>query len=220
MKMWMHKKVILICLMVINITWAASASCDADSMENRARNFIDGMGKKVIGILEDYQKKKISNKEKNQQLREIIVQSVDFKRVGLSAIGKYRRQVPRETIARYLKAFEKAVTRTYLNKFGEYNDDNLVVVAAFSTDIGRSKGVIVKSELRRKNGPKVTLVWVVIERNHEMVIIDLKVEGASMLRTYQQEYLGIIGSGKNPKEGMKMLTDNLENNNTKWDNPS
>jgi|GEM_PF-6608674 len=215
--LWFYKKIVFVCLLGINLTLSANASCDSSSLDNDAKNFIDGMGKDVIEILDQYQKGKISSKEKNQQLRNIIIKAVDFKRVGLSAIGRYKRQVKKETVERYLTAFQKAVTRTYLNKFGEYNDDNLVVVSSVLTDIGRSKGVIVKSELRRKNGPKVTLIWIVVKKNNQMVVIDLKVEGASMLRTYQQEYLSIIGNGKNAEEGMKMLIENLERNNTKWD---
>ncbi len=215
--LWFYKKIIFVCVLGINLTLSANASCDSSSLDTEARDFVDSMGKDVIAILDQYQKGKISNKEKNQQLRDIIIKAVDFKRVGLSAIGRYKRQVKKATVERYLEAFQKAVTRTYLNKFGEYNDDNLVVVSSILTDIGRSKGVIVKSELRRKSGPKVTLTWIVVKKDNQMIIIDLKVEGASMLRTYQQEYLSIISKGKNPEEGMKILIDNLESNNTKWD---
>lgn len=215
---YLRNQFVFIFSILMTFSWLSSASCSAGSLEENASNLIQSLGDEAIQILKEYEHKEISAQEKTKRLRSMIVKKVDFQRIGLSSLGKYRRQLPKDLIEKFLQAFEKAVTRTYLEKFEGYNDDNLVVVSAILTDIGRSKGVIVKSELRRKTGPKVSLVWIVRQKKDgKITVVDLHVGGASLLQSYSQQHQVIIGRAKNPRAGIKELTDILNSNNAKWE---
>ncbi len=214
---YLRNQFVFVFSILMTFSWLSSASCSAGILEENASNLIQNLGDEAIQILKEYEHKKISAQEKTKRLRSMIVKKVDFQRIGLSSLGKYRRQLPKDLIEKFIQAFEKAVTRTYLEKFEEYNDEHFKVSRSSEMDIGRAKGVIVQSALVRKTGPKVSLVWIVRQKKDGLIIADLKVEGASMLQSYRQQHQGIIGRAKNPIEGIKELTDILNSNNAKWE---
>jgi ABC-type transporter MlaC component len=213
---YFSKRLILIAFILINTTWLASASCEAN-LEVRAKDFIQGLGDQAIQILEQYENQKISREEKKQQLRKMILKSIDFERIGRSSLGVYKRRLSETSIKEFLTVFENAITRTYLQKFEEYNDDRFAVQRSSVGGNGKKQRIIVQSKLIRKNGPEVSLVWVVVEKDGQLVVIDLQVERASMLITYQQQYQSIISKGTTPEQGIKKLIQELQKNNATWE---
>lgn len=136
----------------------------------------------------------ISLEEREQEFRRILREGFALRYIGLLVLGKHRRTATPEEIAEYQLYFSEFLLKKYSALLGGYAGETFVVLG--SRPSGR-RDVLVKSEIRRRAGSSIPTEWRVRRFREDLKIIDIKVEGISMVQSQREEFNAIL-----TREGM------------------
>lgn len=138
----------------------------------------------------------ISLEAREAEFRQILREGVALRYIGLLVLGKHRRTATAEELAEYQLYFSEFILKKYSALLGGYAGETFVVLG--SRPSGK-RDVLVKSEIRR-SGPSISLEWRVRRFGENLQIIDIKIEGVSMVQSQREEFNAIL-----TREGMSGL---------------
>ena len=114
----------------------------------------------------------------------------DLDYMGRSTLDTHWNQATPEQRQRFLNVVASAEARSYSQRFGQYAGQTLTVSRVNSRGNGVS---LVESKLDQSNGEPVAIQWEVHNDGGQGPrIVDVKVEGVSMLLTRRSEYNSYI----------------------------
>jgi len=176
-------------------------STNAATPGEEAENFMRDLAVTGIELMEqgDYTKA-----EREQEFRKIVRGGFALEAIGKFVVGRYWRKMTAEQQAEYQELFSEWLLKTYAIRLGGYSGQRLEIVKS-SENESRYKDVIVTTRVVRVNGrPPINADWRVRKFGEEYKIIDVAVEGASMVTTQRKEFESVIR-----KVGVTGLIDNL-----------
>ncbi len=169
---------------------AVAQKAQADTEE-----FIASLGDRALQVLVvDSQ----SETEREDAFRELLSEGFDLRLIGRYALGRYWRRATAEQRSEYAKLFEDFIVETYVARLGEYSGETLSVVSSRPDD----QDTIVTSEIVREGRPPIRVDWRVRRGEGEPKIIDVVVEGVSMLLTQRDEFASVIQRSGGNVEGL------------------
>jgi phospholipid transport system substrate-binding protein len=179
-------------LTLVGVMAVATALC-ARPAAARAANpevavtFVTELTTEAINILRQAEANDIE--EQKDMFRDILHQGFDFNAIGRLILGRHWRTASKEQRADYLRLFPEYVLRTYSSMLGGYTDERF--------EIGRAKPVgkadmMVDSRIVGLEGPPVVVNWRVRVINEQYKVIDVSVEGVSMILTKRSEFSSVI----------------------------
>jgi phospholipid transport system substrate-binding protein len=136
----------------------------------------------------------VSLEERETEFRRILSEGFALRYIGLLVLGKHRRTASPEEIAEYQSYFGEFILKKYSALLGGYAGETFVVLG--SRPSGR-RDILVKSEIRRRAGSPIPTQWRVRRFSGDLKIIDIKVEGISMVQSQREEFNAIL-----TREGM------------------
>lgn len=139
----------------------------------------------------------VSLEVREEEFRRILRDGFALRYIGLLVLGKHRRTATPEEIAEYQLYFGEFVLKKYSALLGGYAGETFVVLG--SRPSGR-RDVLVKSEIRRSRGSSIPTEWRVRRFAEALKIIDIKIEGVSMVQSQREEFNAIL-----TREGMDGL---------------
>lgn len=157
--------------------------------ENTARNYIVSLSKRLDVIL-DHSKTPSLN-ERKAHLRHLFQENFAIPQIAQFIVNRHWREMSPKEKEDYLKAFKTFVLYKYADQVvtipltGHYRVANAQAV-------GNGKHFIVNTIIDTGNSQSVTLGWRVAMLNGRPQIIDILVEGLSMLQTEQDSFGSII----------------------------
>ena len=110
--------------------------------------------------------------------------------VGRFALGRYWRQASREQKNDYIKLFGQFVVQTYASKLGGYSGEALKILS--ETPLKNKIDVLVNTRIERPSGPPIKVAWRVRSRDKVRRIIDVMVEGVSMVITQREQFAAVV----------------------------
>ena len=151
--------------------------------------FIEDLGKRAIILLSD---KKATLTEQRTGFRALLREGFATRAIGYFVIGKYRRGTSRETVNEFVKTFENYVIELYSSQFKNYSGETFKVIRVIKTN--RPSDSIVITNILRDGGKKIFKIAFQIRQrpNKPSKIIDLKIEGVSMILAQREEFTGFI----------------------------
>ena len=169
----------------------------SDENIGKSKLFVEKLGKQVV--------EKVSNTEITEQER-----YNNFKTLYLSSFDNY--YISRFVLGRYWKTIDKGIQKQFVNSFNNY------IVATYAPKFKGWEGTFkaveslfennyynVKMDILNKDGPTLKMMWkIYINKNEEFKILDVNIDGVSMLVTQRAEFLSVI---KNHPNGVKGLID-------------
>ncbi len=162
----------------------SSGSALAASPE-AARSLVQNVSNQVINLITQPG----AAESKAPQLKVIMQQNIDMRRVAGFALGRFARGTSPAQRDRYVQVYSDYVSRVYANRFSEYGGETITVTNA--QDVGR-KGIYVNSTVNA-NGQKINIGWQVREnRSGELKIVDINVDGLSMAESQRSEFTRMI----------------------------
>jgi len=169
---------------------AVAQKAQADTEE-----FIASLGDRALQVLVvDSQ----SETEREDAFRELLSEGFDLRLIGRYALGRYWRRATAEQRSEYAKLFEDFIVETYVARLGEYSGETLTVVSSHPDD----QDTTVTSEIVREGRPPIRVDWRVRRGEGEPKIIDVVVEGVSMLLTQRDEFASVIQRSGGNVEGL------------------
>jgi phospholipid transport system substrate-binding protein len=168
----------------------------AAAQESAAGNFVRSLGDQVIQALknEPYENRK-------QKLHDIFTAAFDVDTMAKFAAGTYWRRADPGQQQEYLKLFGDYVATLYANKFGDYAGQEFKVTGQRASG---DNDVAVESTIVQANKPPVKVDFRVRQARAGFKIVDVYVEGISLLITKRDEFTTVLS-----REGMTGLLSRL-----------
>ena len=167
------------------------------------KDFVNELVNDAITKLAD---KNSNNDQKTDYIKEIALENVDIKALGLYTLGELRKSSNEEDISTYQKAFEKYFLKSLTSRLSDYSSSKFEILGE---DKKSANYTIISSKISPENGgPEIKIDWRIYTKNPEKPLIrDLIVEGLSLARTQKEEFASILSSNNND---IKILIFKLE----------
>jgi phospholipid transport system substrate-binding protein len=152
----------------------------AQSPAERAEHFVKQAGDRLVGVVNST----APQKQKRQELTQIIDQIVDVDEVARFALGRFWRQASPEQQKRYLELFHQVLVSNISAKLGEYRGVYFTVGRVEPFGENESVSTIVY----RPNNPPTNVNWIISNPSTQPKIIDVVAEGTSLRMTQRSDY--------------------------------
>ena len=169
------------------MVWRPSAARAETACE-----FVAHLGESAIEVLAD---QRLSERARVEHFYSLLEEGFDFPLIGRFVLGVHWRRATAIQQVEYAALFEQYLVNTYASRLGSYGGETLHVKDERSD---RSKDTIVSSEIVRKKGPVIKVDWRVRGDAGAYKVIDVIVEGISLVITQRDEFSSVIrrkGSG-------------------------
>lgn len=154
-----------------------------------AKRFIQNVADRGLSFLSN---EDLSFDERKKEFRSLLVDSFDIKTIARFSIGRYWRKATREERAEYLELFQEMIIQVYSSRFDEYSGQDLKVTNARPEG---TKDAIVMTRIVSENSSDVLVRWRVRFSDNEYQIVDVIIEGVSMLVTQRSDFAAVIQRG-------------------------
>ena len=171
--------------------------------EKDAVSYVTEIGFQAINIL----KTPIEDIVTREKLfREMFNSKFDKKLIHRAVLGKAAKGVTKEELSRFGKAFDEHIIKIYASQLGVYSDQLFVVDKIIKRD---RKDTIVLSHIEHATAPPLRIDWRLRDRGKGPKIIDIAIEGVSLLATKRADFSSTIKKG-----GIHLLINDLEEKNS------
>jgi phospholipid transport system substrate-binding protein len=127
--------------------------------------------------------------QRQAAIQSVLQSKFDLPYMGQFTLGANWNKATEAQRTRFLKAVETAEARAYSERFGQYGGQTLQVGRVVSRPSG---AFIVDSKLSQSNGQPIKLDWEVRNGAQGLRIVDVKVEGVSMIQTRKADFASYI----------------------------
>jgi len=172
--------------------------------ENIAVKYIENVGQQAINIL----KTPIEDLQTRELLFEKMLNNhFDRKLIHRAVLGKASKGASESELIRFGKAFDKHIVKVYASQLGVYSNQLFIIDKAFKKG---KKDTIVSSHIEHETAPPLRIDWRLRDRGEGTKIIDIAIEGVSLLATKRADFGASIKKG-----GLHSLIIDLETKNAK-----
>ena len=159
----------------------------ADEFSDGAKKFIEVLTEEAISTLTG---KDLSRNERADRFRALMLKSVAIKGIAKFVLGRHWRRATMSEKKEYLQLFEDLLVATYAYRFEKYSGEKLLVKKA---EVRGERDALVHTTMVRVDGSKALKVaWRVRRKDGKYKIIDIMVEGLSMVMTQKSEFSSFI----------------------------
>jgi phospholipid transport system substrate-binding protein len=149
--------------------------------------FVRDLAGELLATLRD---RSLSTAERLRRVDRLVDRSFAFERIAKIALGRYWKVASERERAEFSALFKAAVLASYSRRFNEYAEHELRVAAAAPAGEQAS----VESYLEGGRAP-VRLDWRLAPTDGGWRVLDVTVEGVSLLVTYRNEFATVIEQG-------------------------
>ena len=163
--------------------------CNLFSFQKLYADRVVDSQKLVAGLYNDLvatSMKEMSVKEQKKELEKLFQKYVDIPIIARAVLGKSWREANTDQRTLFVDAFKNYVSDKYGRQFSEFKGTKLEIVK--SRDTLTKAGVLVSTVVVVPGNPSLKVVWQVSDGSGSLKLIDLRVEGISMLSTERQEF--------------------------------
>ncbi len=160
--------------------------------------FVQELGDKVIGLLQQEQ----SPAERREDFRRLLTENFDLRKVSRAVLGLYSRRATDEQLKRYRIVYVDYVIAIYSGLFEKYAGETITVIGSVPVSDG---DMLVQSQINQPNGPPTVLAFRVRGSENGFKVLDVMVEGISMLVTQRSDFASVIR-----REGIDGFLDRMQ----------
>jgi phospholipid transport system substrate-binding protein len=121
----------------------------------------------------------------------VLETNFDLNYMARSSLGRHWNQATSEQRERFLKVFASAEAHAYARRFGQYGGQKLTVDRAAPMTRGDDVS-IVNSKLTQTDAEPIAIQWEVRSDGQRVRIVDVRIEGVSMVVTRRAEFNSFI----------------------------
>ena len=177
------KKILILALSFLLLNTFVFANFEAEE------KFVFNFAENAISILSN---ENLDINQKNLQFTNLVMSSIDMNLISKFVLSKYWKTATPVQRSAYINAFEEYFISSYANKLDQYSGEKIVIV---SSDAAK-KFVIVKSNIVRDGADtlKIELDWRLLTRDGQTKIIDLSIEGISLIVAQREEFQSYLSN--------------------------
>lgn len=184
-----RKHVRLLGLTMVCLAVGAFAAV-AQTAHDSPRAFVDDLGKRTISYLAD---KNLPFEFRKERLSSLLREGFAVKRIGRFVLGKYRRTSPPEAVDEFVKVFEDYIVNFYAAQFSRYSGETLTIQKVLKKPRARDS-MVVTHILTGDGRQPLRVDFQVRDVGEKYKILDVRVEGISMVLAQRDEFTTYIGN--------------------------
>ncbi|MBF96835.1 MAG: hypothetical protein CMJ13_06400 [Pelagibacterales bacterium] len=152
----------------------------------KAKSFVVDIGNQAIKIL----KIPVDDKEKRKsELQNLLQEKFDMQLISKVILGgKVTKTASEEQLKKFSQVFELHIVKIYSSQLGTYKGQ---VFTINNTEI-KKKDAFVYTTIESPDYPTTNIVWRIREKKGTPKVIDMQVEGVSLLRTKKNDFAMIL----------------------------
>ncbi len=168
--------------------------------------FIKSLADQAFQLLSD---NSISLEERESRFRELLKNGFAMKTIGRFVVGRHWRKMSPAQQSEYLDLFSDWTVKIYSSRLGGYSGQSLEILKTVNST---KKDVFVRTQINLPGGGKPIICdFRVRDFNGELKIVDIGIEGISMLVTQKAEFGALL-----KKRGVVGLIEMLRARNSKF----
>ena len=172
----------------------------SDENIGKSKLFVEKLGKQVV---EKVSNTEITEQERYNNFKTLYLSSFDNYYISRFVLGRYWKTIDKGILKQFVDSFNNYIVATYAPKFKGWEGTFKAVESLFENNYYN-----VKMDILNKDGPTLKMMWkIYINKNEEFKILDVNIDGVSMLVTQRAEFLSVI---KNHPNGVKGLIDAMD----------
>ncbi len=168
--------------------------------------FVKTFSDKAISILSNNE---ISELEKSEEFTLIVMNSIDLNLISKFVLSKVWKNATDDQKERYLKAFKTYFINSYANKLNQYSGEKVKIIGSEV----KGKFTIVDSNIVREGTDtlQINLKWRVLNRDGDIKIIDLNIEGISLIIAQREEFQSFLANNNSDLDKLISKLENINN---------
>lgn len=184
--MWRRRQFLASLAIALSGGWMGLSPARAQDITKAASAFVTTLADKVIKVLQD---KALDKDARVRALANIFLEGFDVRTIGLFVLGVYGRKANDADRRAYLDVFRDYVVQTYAVRFNSYAGESFLVTKA---SVDGEAGAWVFSDIGKPGDEPVEVQWRVHQTRNELKIVDVVVEGVSLIVTQRAEFSSIL----------------------------
>ena len=184
-------------LILVLVAAFALHAMPAAAQSDPAGAFVQKLANDTINLL----KSQAKGAARDQAFRDLMAKGIDVDFLGKQALARYWKTATEAERQQYQTIFQDYMLRTITSRLARFEQETLKVTG---TAKGPKEDTIVSSQVIGKGEP-IQMDWQVRTLGGALKIIDVKIEGISMLITTREEFGGIVS-----QKGMSGLLDAMK----------
>jgi phospholipid transport system substrate-binding protein len=174
--------------LVFSVLLAASLSISTVAFAANpasAKNFIDGLAVQVLTLVKN---EAVSKSEKQSRIEALFSDKVDINFVAKFVLGKHWRTATPQQQTAYVASYKPFILKNYASKLTKYSGQTYTLK---NTRVDGDASVVTM-EINDPDGQKINVDYRLRDDSGAFKIVDISVEGVSLLTTQRSEFNGII----------------------------
>ncbi|MAI76887.1 MAG: hypothetical protein CBC25_06495 [Pelagibacteraceae bacterium TMED65] len=192
--MLFSKRLILLILLFIPFN-----SYSNENIE-QSKYFVENLGKQVV---EKVSNLNLTENERYVNFRDLYLNSFDNYYISRFVLGRYWKRLDMDMRKQFVKSFNNYIVATYAPKFKGWEGTFKAVDSLIENNYYN-----VKMNVLNEDGPTLKLIWkIYLDKNENFKILDVNIDGVSMLVTQRAEFMSVI---KNNPRGVIGLIEAMD----------
>ena len=156
----------------------------------QSKYFVENLGKQVV---EKVSNLNLTENERYVNFRDLYLNSFDNYYISRFVLGRYWKRLDMDMRKQFVKSFNDYIVATYAPKFKGWEGTFKAVDSLIENNYYN-----VKMNVLNEDGPTLRLIWkIYLDKNENFKILDVNIDGVSMLVTQRAEFMSVIKN--NPK---------------------
>jgi len=148
--------------------------------------FIRALADQAIATLSD---KSVSLAQRERKFSRLLREGFAMRRIGRFVVGRYWKSMSPDQKVEYQKLFEEWVLKSYSVRLGGYNGQRFEIDRTVPAG---KKDVFVRTRIVQDGSAPVRGDWRVRKFDGQYKVIDVVIEGVSMLSTQRAEFTAVL----------------------------
>ena len=150
---------------------------------------IDTVSSQVLAVLRD---RSVETSIRRTKVEEIIYRYVDFETLSRLVMARNWRKLTDEQKSEFMTEFKKHLSYTYGDNIDNYRNESVAILSEREEKRG---DVTVRSKIVRGGGEDVLVDYRLRKREEKWRIIDVVIEGVSLVANFRSQFQEIMSSG-------------------------
>ena len=162
----------------------------SDEKIEQSKYFVENLGKQVV---EKVSNVNLSESERIVNFRNLYLASFDNYYISRFVLGQYWKRLDSKMRKQFVESFNDYIVTTYAPKFKGWEGTFKATDSLLENNYYN-----VKMNVLNKDGPTLKFMWkIYLDKNKNFKILDVNIDGVSMLVTQRAEFMSVIKN--NPK---------------------
>ena len=172
----------------------------SDEKIEQSKYFVENLGKQVVEKVSNIN---LSESERIVNFRNLYLDAFDNYYISRFVLGQYWKRLDSNMRKQFVESFNNYIVTTYAPKFKGWEGTFKATDSLLENNYYN-----VKMNVLNKDGPTLKFMWkIYLDKNKNFKILDVNIDGVSMLVTQRAEFMSVI---KNNPRGVIGLIEAME----------